>query len=117
MLSSDAARATKEFRMAEPSDTATKRDFTAEAMRLIETIETELARGNVYPVSPDTVQSLMGLACRLYGAHRNNGETYLPVGGHNAITSTDAVLACSGLLDAADLSPFEFGMWKNYNGG
>jgi hypothetical protein len=113
MLSSDAA--TREYRMPETADRP-KRDLSAEAMRLIEQIERELADGNIYPVSPDTVQSLMGLACRLYGAQRNNGEVYLPVGGHNAITSTDAVLACSGLLDAADLSAFEFGMWKNYGG-
>lgn len=102
--------------MPDSSDSAPKRDLSAEAMQLIEEIERVLAEGNVYAVSPDTVQSLMGLACRLYGAQRNNGENYLPVGGHNAITSTDAVLTCSGLLDAADLSPFEFGMWKNYNG-
>ncbi len=117
MLSSDTANQPKEFRMPKTSESTPKRDFTADAMRLIEEIEGELANGNIYPVSPDTVQSLMGLACRLYGAHRNNGEKYLPVGGHNAITSTDAVLTCSGLLDAADLSAFEFGMWKNYNGG
>jgi hypothetical protein len=117
MLSSDAATQAKEFRMSEPSDSRPRQDYTAEAMQLIEKIEQELSEGNLYPVSRDTVQSLMGMACRLYGAHRTNGETYLPVGGHNAITSTDAVLACSGLLDAADLSAFEFGMWKNYNGG
>jgi hypothetical protein len=115
MLSSNVGSQAREFRMAKPESTA-KRDLSAEAMQLVEQIEHELANGNIYPVSPDTVQSLMGLACRLYGAHRNNGEVYLPVGGHNAITSTDAVLTCSGLLDAADLSTFELGMWKNYGG-
>jgi hypothetical protein len=83
---------------------------------LIEKLDAAVLAGGPFAVSPDTVQNLMGLSCRLYGAQINKGETYLPVGGHNAITADDALFACSGLLEAANLSPFEFGMWKNHTG-
>lgn len=83
---------------------------------LIRLLDAAVAAGGPFAVSPDTVQNLMGVSCRLYGAQINKGETYLPVGGHNAITADDALFACSGLLEAANLSPFEFGMWKNHTG-
>lgn len=83
---------------------------------MIARIETALRDDGPFAVDPDTVQNLMGLACRVYGAQVLKGETYLPVGGHNAITADDALYAASGLLEAADISPFEFGMWKNHTG-
>jgi hypothetical protein len=90
--------------------------LSLEVERLIKLVDESVIKSGPFAVSPDTVQNLMGLACRLYGAQINKGETYLPVGGHNAITADDALFTCSGLLDAANLSPFEFGMWKNHTG-
>ncbi|MBX9740047.1 MAG: hypothetical protein K2X62_08245 [Beijerinckiaceae bacterium] len=94
----------------------TTEELSQQADRLIKTLDEAVAAGGPFAVDPDTVQNLMGLACRLYGAQINKGETYLPVGGHNAITADDALFTCSGLLEAANLSPFEFGMWKNHTG-
>lgn len=90
--------------------------LSREIEALIERVDASVAADGPFAVDPDTVQNLMGLACRLYGGQINKGETYLPVGGHNAITADDALFTCSGLLEAANLSPFEFGMWKNHTG-
>jgi hypothetical protein len=83
---------------------------------LIRRIDAAVAEDGPFAIDPDTIQNLMGLACRLYGGQIQKGETYLPVGGHNAITADDALFASSGLLEAANISPFEFGMWKNHTG-
>lgn len=91
-------------------------DMSVRIEDLIREIDAAVAASGPFAVDPDTVQNLMGFACRLYGGQINKGETYLPVGGHNAITADDALFACSGLLEAANISPFEFGMWKNHTG-
>lgn len=90
--------------------------LSAEIESLIKRVDEVVAASGPFAILPDTVQNLMGLACRLYGGQIVKGETYLPVGGHNAITADDALLTCSGLLDAANLSPFEFAVWKNHTG-
>ena len=65
----------------------------------------------------DAVQRLMAAVVRAYSAKVQAGEAFLPYDERTGrVSPTDVMIACSGLLKAADLQVFELGMWQSYTG-
>jgi hypothetical protein len=87
----------------------------ADAKRVAAAIERGIAAGRLDIVSADTLQATIAAACRLYAARRESGEDLDPV-RRNSVSATDAIVTASGLLRAADLSPFELGVWQGWTG-
>ena len=67
-------------------------------------------------VSPEALQTLTAALCRLYGAKREAGDSFLPLRDRHSASNTDVMIMASGLLRAADLAVFELGMWQNMTG-
>jgi hypothetical protein len=88
---------------------------SADAKRLVATIERGIADGRLDVISTDALQALIGVVCRNYSARRQSGEDFAPV-AKNSISATDVMIVASSLLRAADLSTFELGMWQGFTG-
>jgi hypothetical protein len=58
----------------------------------------------------------MGAICKIYGANQESGNKYPILSGRMAVTGTDVMITCGGLLKAADLQVFELGMWQSWTG-
>ena len=83
------------------------------AEQLAADIQRGLAAGDTDVLSPETLQTLMTAACRLYAAQSEAGSQMLPVG---AVTPTDLMITASGLMRAGNLAVFELGMWQSWTG-
>lgn len=59
---------------------------------------------------PDALQALTAAAARAYAAAVEQGLEADPV-APDAISATEAVVLCRGLLRAADIELFELSMW------
>jgi hypothetical protein len=83
------------------------------AEQLAADIQRGLAAGDHDVLTPETLQTLMTAACRLYAAQSEAGSQTLPVG---AVTPTDIMITASGLMRAGNLAVFELGMWQSWTG-
>ena len=101
--------------MSSPSPAAAD-DLSADALRIAAAIEATLAAGRPDALAPEAIQALMAAACKAYAAEIGAGQQFLPVGPRGGVTSTDVLIAASGLLRAADLQVFELGMWQSWTG-
>jgi len=88
---------------------------SVEARRLAAVIERAFADGRFDVLAADALQALTAAACRIYTARREAGEDFMPV-ARNSLSATDVMVTASGLLRAADLSPFELGVWQGWTG-
>ncbi len=86
---------------------------TAAAEQLAAEIQRALKAGDHEVLSPETLQTLMTAACRLYSAQVEAGSNALPVG---EVTPTDIMVTASGLMKAGNLAVFELGMWQSWTG-
>ncbi len=103
--------------MSSPDATAGAETITLEALQdLASKVEAEIVEGKVGMLTPEMVQTMMGIACRAYSAQVEEGQEYLPLAHHNTANATDVMLTASGLLKAANLQVFELGMWVSYTG-
>jgi hypothetical protein len=83
------------------------------ATKLAAEMKRSLAAGQIDALPPEVLQALLTASCRLYAAHREAGQDYLPV---EDVTSTDIMVMASGLLKAGNLAVFELGMWQSWTG-
>ena len=89
---------------------------SAEAMTFAAALESKLAAGEFDVLTPEAFQALMAALCKLYSANAEAGNKFSVVEGRLAITGTDAMIVCGGLLKAVDLQVFELGMWQSWSG-
>ena len=85
----------------------------AAAEALAADIQRALKTGDHEVLTPETLQTLMTAACRLYSAQSEAGSQMLPVG---EVTPTDIMITASGLMRAGNLAVFELGMWQSWTG-
>jgi predicted lipid-binding transport protein (Tim44 family) len=97
--------------VAKPTVAATETIATAE--QLAADIQRALRAGDLDVLTPETLQTLMTAACRLYAAQSEAGSKVLPVG---EVTPTDIMVTASGLMRAGNLAVFELGMWQSWTG-
>ena len=89
---------------------------SVEALKFASALETKLASGEFDVLTPEAFQTLMAAMCKLYSANAEAGNKFSVVEGRLAITGTDAMIVCGGLLKAVDLQVFELGMWQSWSG-
>jgi hypothetical protein len=87
-----------------------------EALKFAAMLEAKLANGEFGVLTPEAFQTLMAAMCKLYSANAESGNKFSVVEGRLAITGTDAMITCAGLLKAVDLQVFELGMWQSWAG-
>jgi hypothetical protein len=88
---------------------------SAEATKLAAALEQKLSEGELDVLTPEALQALMVVLCKLYGANAEAGNRF-PVIGQGGVTGTDAMITCGALLKAVDLQVFELGMWQSWSG-
>jgi len=94
-----------------PQNAASKK-----AMAFAAEIEKAFAKGDLGALSPEAVQALMTVLCKIYGANQESGNKYPVLANRTAVTGTDVMITCGALLKAVDLQVFELGMWQSWSG-
>jgi hypothetical protein len=94
-----------------PQNAASKK-----ALAFAAEIEKAFAKGDLSALSPEAVQALMTVLCKVYGANQESGNKYPVLANRTAVTGTDVMITCGALLKAVDLQVFELGMWQSWSG-
>jgi len=63
-------------------------------------------------IPDDSLGQVFASVVRLFAAKSQAGPAPLPFGRNSGVTSTDVVIGCSAMLDAAGLAVFELGAWQ-----
>lgn len=61
---------------------------------------------------PELVQSALADAIKAYARSSEDGVRFPPFAAEHGVTQTEAVLAASRILKAADVELFELAMWE-----
>ena len=96
--------------------TARQTPESAQALALATLLEQKFGSGELDVLTPEALQALMGVLCKIYGANQEEGNKFPILSGRAAVTGTDVMIACGGLLKAVDLQVFELGMWQSWSG-
>ena len=89
---------------------------SAEALKLVAVLEAKLAAGELEALTPQAMQALMAVLCKMYSASAEAGDRYPILQDRMSVTGTDAMIVCGALLRAVDLQVFELGMWQSWSG-
>jgi hypothetical protein len=89
---------------------------SADAANLAAELEHGLAEGRLDAITPEALQALTAAVCRLYSAHVEAGERFLPLPEQSRVMDTDVMVMASALLRAVNLQVFELGMWQSWTG-
>lgn len=84
----------------------------AAAARLAEAVDT----GSLDAVPARELQLLLAAAVRAFSAKREGGEAVTAFLRTDGVTATDVAVTASALLEAAEIAPFELGMWQTIKG-
>jgi hypothetical protein len=87
-----------------------------QALALAQALEKSFGSGDLNALSPEAVQALMAIACKIYSANQETGNKYPILANRTVVTGTDVMIACGALLKAVDLQVFELGMWQSWSG-
>lgn len=87
-----------------------------DAIALARTLEGKIANADFDALTPEAMQALMTVLAKIYAANVEAGNKYPVVGNRMAISGTEAMILCGGLLKAVDLQVFELGMWQSWSG-
>lgn len=86
-------------------------------------IETELdfavpadASNPYLACEPAALQSAFEDLLRAYSLRLQNGDVFPALPQQTAITATDAMIAATAILKAAEIAVFELGMWQAWSG-
>src|SRR5512146_1164175 len=69
-----------------------------DAQRLAGTLEKALTDGRLDALTPEALQALFAVLCKLYSANVEHGAPYLPVNTRSGVTPTDVMVVASKLL-------------------
>jgi hypothetical protein len=86
------------------------------AEKIAADINRVLAQGRADLISVEVIQALMAAACRSYSARVEAAGSFPLLAARSLVTSTDVMIAASGLLKSANLTVFELGMWQSWTG-
>lgn len=94
---------------------------SSDAARLsIGDLATELARrfaeaadeGAIHAVDDAHLGTVFASAIRLLAAKAQEGEVPCTFAGNNTLSATDAVIACTAILESVELAVFELAAWQ-----
>lgn len=63
-------------------------------------------------IDNDAFARLFGSAIQFLAAKAHAGDVPPPFGGNKSITPTDAVIACTAILESVNLAVFELAAWQ-----
>jgi hypothetical protein len=109
------ARTFKSARTIKPAAAAGSAGASADALQLAAAVERKLAAGEHDALSPDAVQALAAVVCKIYSMQVEAGDQTLPL-KPNSVAPTEVMVTASGLLRSANLAVFELGMWQSWTG-
>jgi hypothetical protein len=115
MSSREADAAASAAPLLEPAPDASC-DLSAAAEKVAADIGRALAEGRADALTAEAIQALMAAACRSYSARVEEAGTFPALAARSLVTSTDVMVAASGLLKSANLAVFELGMWQSWTG-
>ena len=102
--------------MSGPSQQPSNAERSAEAARLAADLDHALAEGRLDVITPEALQAVIAAVCRIYSAHVEAGNQFLPLPNQNRVMDTDVMVMASSLLRAVNLQVFELGMWQSWTG-
>ena len=97
-------------------ESAAPSSITDRALSLARDIELATLNGKLDAIDPQAMQAILASLAKAYGANVEAGQTYPALAGPQAVSGTDVLTLCGGLLKAADLQVFELGMWQSWTG-
>jgi hypothetical protein len=97
-----------------PSKTSTPE--SDEALKLTTTLETKLLTDDTDALTPQAVQALMAVLCKIYAGQAQADAAPPILESRDAVAATDVMLVCGALLKAVGLQVFELGMWQSWSG-
>jgi len=112
----NAASPRPEEAMSGPSQQPSNAERSAEAAKLAADLEHALAEGRLDAITPEALQAVIAAVCRIYSAHVEAGNQFLPLPNQNRVMDTDVMVMASSLLRAVNLQVFELGMWQSWTG-
>ena len=92
----------------DPSDLSFQELAAELGRRLSETADS----GEFDTISNNDFSRLFGSAVRFLAAKAHARDMPPPFGGNKSITSTDAVIACTAILESVNLAVFELAAWQ-----
>jgi hypothetical protein len=72
----------------------------------------EAAEGNVEAVSGEAMGMVLAHSIRLLAERAQQGRTPCTFPGNNTISATEAVIACTAILESVELAVFELAAWQ-----
>jgi hypothetical protein len=72
--------------------------------------------GDCSRIGNDQFSRLFGSAIRFMAARAQAGDLPPPVGGNKSISPTEAVIACTAILESVNLAVFELAAWQSVSG-
>ncbi len=91
-------------------------DPSAVALRLAADLQRAVASGRADALSPEALQALIAVACRMYSVRTEAGEKFSALPDRSPVMDTDVMVMASALLRAVNLEVFELGMWQSWTG-
>ncbi len=91
-------------------------DPSAAALRLAADLQRAVADGRADALSPEALQALIAVACRMYSVRTEGGEKFSALPDRSPVMDTDVMVMASALLRAVNLEVFELGMWQSWTG-
>ena len=72
----------------------------------------EAAEGNVEAVASDDMGRILAHSIRLLAERAQQGLPACTFPGNNTLSATDAVIACTAILESVELAVFELAAWQ-----
>ena len=102
--------------MSAPASQPSNADLSRDAAKLAASLEQALSEGRLDAITPEALQGLIAVVCRLYSANVEAGERFLALPTQSHVMDTDVMVMASALLRAVNLQVFELGMWQSWTG-
>lgn len=68
--------------------------------------------GAIHSIDDADLGAVFASAIRLLAAKAQEGEVPVTFAGNNTVSATDAVIACTAILESVELAVFELAAWQ-----
>jgi hypothetical protein len=82
------------------------------AAELVSRFNEAVDTGRLDLIDDHSLGSVFASAIRILAAKAQQGEAPCTFSGNNTISATDAVIACTAILESVDLAVFELAAWQ-----
>ena len=90
--------------------------FSATASEIAAACAEAIEDDRLQDVPDEALGQLLASVVRLYAAKVQEGTTPRPFARNSGVTPTDVAIACTAMLQGANLEVFELGAWQQLSG-